>query len=290
MACMNRRQFMKHTGGLLAAAASVPAFAQGAAPASFQATASRTLGGTGIQCSLLGMGTGTKAWNGSSAQNRMGRQHFVTLIEHAYAQGLRYFDLADMYGAHDYMKDAMKASVKREECMLLSKSVSREPGMLRADLERFRKELDTDYVDVVLLHCMTEPDWNVKLQGCMDVLSEAKEKGQIRAHGVSCHNFGAMQTASESPWVDCMLSRINPFGVKMDGTPEEVSALLKKAHASGKGMLGMKIVGEGELNTKIPESLQYVLGLGCLDTMTVGFLERTEIDDMINRIGAVKLA
>ena len=288
MRWINRRDFMKRAAGSLAtglAVASLGTTARAAGP--FTAAGKRTLGNTGVECSLLGMGTGTKAWNGSSAQNRQGRKAFVSLIEHAYASGVTYFDMADMYGAHDYMKAAIQNTVPREDVMLLTKTVSREPSLIRADIERFRRELDTPYMDICLLHCMTDGDWTNTLQGCMDELSEAKAKGYIRAHGVSCHNLDAMKRAAESEWVDVMLSRINPFGVKMDGTPEEVAAVLQTAHQNGKGILGMKIAGEGETADRIPESLKFVLGLGCVDAMTIGVLDPKEVDANIDHIAAV---
>ncbi len=290
MRWMNRRDFMKRTAGSLAAGLAAASLGPTArAAGTFAASEKRTLGKTGIECSLLGMGTGTKAWNGSSAQNRKGRKAFVSLIEHAYASGVRYFDMADMYGAHDYMKQAIQNTVQREDVMLLSKTVSREPNLIRADVERFRKELDTPYVDICLLHCLTDGKWPETLESCMDELAEAKAKGYIRAHGVSCHNLDAMKRAAESEWVDVMLSRINPFGVKMDGTPEEVAAVLKTAHDNGKAILGMKIAGEGETADRLPESLQFVLGLGCVDAMTIGVLDPKEIDANVEHIAKVQV-
>lgn len=245
------------------------------------------LGDTGLETTLLGMGTGTRAWDQDSAQIRRGRDTFVGALIHAYERGLRYYDLADLYGSHRYMRDAMReAKLPREDLTLLTKTMSREPEAIRKDLDRFRLEVDTDYFDIVLLHGMGRGYWNEKLAGCMDVLSEAKEQGLIRACGVSCHDFDAMKTAAECDWVDVMLSRINPFGVKMDGTPEEVREVLETAHANGKGMLGMKIMGEGEIAEKKAESLQYVLGLDCIDAITIGFLNSGEIDDAIDHIDA----
>lgn len=277
-----------------------------AADTKFSGTMKRTLGKSGVQCSLLGMGTGTQAWNGSSAQNRKGRKAFVSLIEHAHASGVTYFDLADMYGAHDYIKDAMKNTVKREEVMLLTKTVSRDATLVKADLERFRRELDTDYLDVVLLHCLTEPGWTEKLKPCMDALSEAKSKGIIRAHGCSCHNFGAMETAAATPWTDVLLARINPFGIKMDTknlTPDgktketldeqevlDVVAVLKKARDNGVGVLGMKIAGEGAAKDRIPESLQFVLSSGVVDALNIGVLEPGEIDANLSYVENVRVA
>jgi aryl-alcohol dehydrogenase-like predicted oxidoreductase len=305
---MDRREFMKRSAGAvtsasLAMAGLRPAWAAGT---TFTGTMKRTLGRSGVQCSLLGMGTGTQAWNGSSAQNRKGRKAFVSLIEHAHASGVTYFDMADMYGAHDYMKDAMKNSVKREDVMLLTKTVSRDPTMIKADLERFRKELDTDYLDVVLLHCLTEPGWTNKLQPCMDVLAEAKAKGQIRAHGCSCHNFGAMETAAASPWTDVLLARINPFGIKMDTknlAPDgktkdvlteaevlDVVRVLKKAHDNGVGVLGMKIAGEGAAKDRIGESLRFVLNTGVVDALNIGVVDPAEIDADLTHVENVRVA
>lgn len=309
MRWITRREFMKRsaravTAASLASAGLHPAWAEGT---KFSGTMKRTLGKRcGVRCSLLGMGTGTQAWNGSSAQNRKGRKAFVSLIEHAYASGITYFDLADMYGAHDYMKDALKNTVKREDAVLLTKTVSRDPTLIKADLERFRRELDTDYLDIVLLHCLTEPRWTGKLQPCMDVLAEAKEKGIIRAHGCSCHNYGAMETAAESPWTDVLLARINPFGIKMDAkapAPDgkakemlsesevlDVVAVLKKAHDNGVGVLGMKIAGEGAAKDRIAESLQFVLTTGVVDALNIGVLDPAEVDTNLKYVENVRVA
>lgn len=285
---MNRRDFLRYSAAGAAAAGMLgPGVASGQATFAV-AQAQRTLGKTGLACSRLGMGTGTKSWAGSSAQNREGRDAFVGLLEHAYQQGITYFDMADMYGAHDYMREAMKKSIDRDKVMLLTKTVSRQPEVLKADLERFRKELDTDGLDIVLLHCLTEPGWTEQdnLKACMDVLADAKAKGLVKAHGVSCHNYGAMEAAAEHPWVDVMLARINPFGIKMDGTPDEVVKVLRTAKGNQKGILGMKIIGEGEAADRIPESLEFVLGLDCVDAMTIGFVREVEVADTMAKMEA----
>ncbi|MCF6284310.1 MAG: aldo/keto reductase [Candidatus Hydrogenedentes bacterium] len=287
MTNLNRRTFMKTSVGAVAASLMYTGASQAEVKA-LTATTPRTLGKTGITTSLLGMGTGTRAWKKDSAQIRRGEDVFVGTIAHAYEQGLRYFDLADMYGSHQYMTKAMKkAAMKRDELTLLTKTVSKTAEAVQADVDLFLKELETDYLDIVLLHCMTKGDWDVTFAPCMEVLAKAKEQGKIRAVGVSCHNLDAMKTAAELDWVDVMLSRINPFGVRMDGTPEEVTAVLKTAHANGKGMLGMKILGEGKMADKIDESLAFVLGLGCIDVINVGFLAQSEVDDTVRRIAAV---
>jgi len=281
---INRRSFMQAAAAAaLSAGAPRVSLAEAAKPSC--ATSPVTLGKTGIVSTLLGMGTGTQASRKSSAQNRQGRDAFMRTIAHAYERGLRYFDMSDSYGAHEYLRDAMReASMDRSQVMLLTKTGAKHPEVCRADIERFRQELQTDYLDIVLLHCMQSGDWAEKLKPCMDVLAEAKEKGLVRAHGVSCHNLDAMKVASEHPWVDVMLSRINPYGLHMDGTQEEVVGVLQRAWDNGKGMIGMKVAGEGKCADRLTESLRYVLGLGCIHAVTVGFIKPEEIDDTCRRV------
>lgn len=281
---INRRTFMKTSAGAFAASLMYSGASRAEVKA-LTATTPRALGKTGLTTTLLGMGTGTVSWNKDSAQIRAGKDVFVDTLVHAYDQGIRYFDLADMYGSHPYMAQAMKkGAMKREELLLLTKTTSKTAAETEADVARFLQETETDYLDVVLLHCMTEGNWNETLAPCMEVLSKAKEKGQIRALGVSCHNLDAMKTAASLDWVDVMLNRINPYGVKMDGTPEEVTAVLRTAHENGKGMLGMKILGEGEIADKIDSSLSFVMGLGCIDSFNIGFLNKENVDDTIRRV------
>ncbi|MBI4560279.1 MAG: aldo/keto reductase [Candidatus Hydrogenedentes bacterium] len=283
---MNRREFMKRTAGAVAATMAIPSLGT-AQSAKLTATTVRTLGNTGLSCSLLGMGTGTNGWGGSSNQTRKGRTTFVSLLEHGHAQGLTYIDMADMYGSHDYVKAALKNTIQRDKVMLLTKTVARDPKVMRADLERFRKELDTDYLDIVLLHCQTDRGWPEKMRPCMDVLEEAKGKGQLKAHGVSCHDLGALKRVPETPWADVVLARINPFGLHMDGSVDEIVSVLRQIHDTGQGVLGMKIVGNGDLRDRIVPSLQFVLGLDCVDAFTIGFESTEELDGAMGHVAAL---
>ena len=295
MSGMNRRDFMRRTAGALATGLALPVIGQAQENTQekprFSASMRRKLGNTGLEPTLIGFGTGVHAWNGVSDLTRKGREMCLSMVGHAYEKGIRYFDLADMYGSHDFFRQAMKdLKMPREDVVVQTKSVAREAEVMRADLERFRKEIDTDYIDMVLMHCISEndgPNWTEKLKPCMDVMEEAKAKGQIKAHGISCHSLTALKLVAQTPWLDVILSRINPYGVKMDGEPEVISGELKKIHDAGKGVLGMKIVGEGDLRDKIPESLKYVTGLGCVDAMTIGFLDPSEIDSMFDYVEAL---
>jgi aryl-alcohol dehydrogenase-like predicted oxidoreductase len=255
-----------------------------------------TLGKTGIKTTLLGMGTGFSGYNRSSNITRAGVAE--PLIKQAYDKGIRFFDCADSYGTHPFTAAALKG-VPRESYVLSSKIwVSQggipEPERPDADvlIERFRKELNTDYIDIVQIHCMTDALWTDKQKKQMDVLETLKAKKIIRAHGVSVHSLEAMQAAAESDWVDVIHVRVNPYGEAMDKKdPAEVIPVIEKLHKAGKGVIGMKLIGNGKFRNdsdKIDASLKYVLELGTVDMIIIGFELPEQIDNYIGRIEKVK--
>lgn len=250
------------------------------------------LGKTGIKTTLLGMGTGFSGGNRSSNITRAGVAE--PLIKQAYDKGIRFFDCADSYGTHSFASAALKG-VPREKYILSSKIwVSQggipEPERPDADVvvERFRKELNTDYLDIVQIHCMTDGHWTDKQKKQMDILENLKAKKIIRAHGVSIHSLEALEACVESPWVDVVHVRINPFGEAMDRKdPAEVIPLIEKLHNAGKGIIGMKLIGNGKFRNdseKIDASLKYVLGLGTVDMIIIGFELPEQIDNYIGRV------
>jgi aryl-alcohol dehydrogenase-like predicted oxidoreductase len=293
---MNRRSFLLGSaaaaaGGwvgleLLGSRAFSPAFAA-PSPLTQKVVASDvvTLGTTGIRTSRLAMGTGTVGSGHHSNQTALGLKGLSDLLLNGYDHGLRFFDSADAYGSHPHVAEALK-HVSRDKVTVLTKTWARDPKTARADLDRFRRELGTDTIDICLMHCLTEGDWTERYKGVMDVLSEAKEKGTIRAHGCSCHSIEALRAAAKSPWVEVDLARINPIGSHMDASPQEVVGVLKEMKAAGKGIIGMKILGQGDLRGRVDDALRYALSLGVLDSFTIGAESRAEQEDLIRRIAA----
>ncbi len=280
---MKRRDFLLRSGQAMAA--TFLASQSIALPRKFSATDTVTLGKTGIQTSRLAMGTGTVGWGGHSNQTNLGVNGLSTLLLNGYDNGLRFFDAADQYGSHPHVAEALK-HVRRDQVTVLTKTYSRDPKSARADLDRFRRELGTDHLDVVLIHCVTEDDWTERFRGVMDVLAEAKQKGVIRAHGVSCHSIGALRAAARSPWVDVDLVRINPIGSHMDADPDTVVSLLREMRAAGKGIVGMKILGQGDMRNRPDEAVKYALSLAVLDAFTIGAESKNEQQDLMKRIAA----
>jgi 1-deoxyxylulose-5-phosphate synthase len=249
----------------------------------FRATDTVTIGKTGIKTSRLAMGTGTVGTGHHSHQTDLGVAGLSALLLNGYDRGLRFFDAADSYGSHPHVAEALK-HVPRDKVTVLSKTWARDPATARADLDRFRKELGTDYIDICLMHCLTEADWTERYKGVMDVFSEAKEKGMIRAHGCSCHSIEALRAAAKSPWVEVDLVRMNPVGAHMDSDPQTVISVVKEMKAAGKGVIGMKILGQGEMRTRQDEALKFALSLGLLDAFTIGAESKDEQEDLIHRI------
>jgi aryl-alcohol dehydrogenase-like predicted oxidoreductase len=254
-------------------------------PQKFSASDTVTLGKTGIQTSRMAMGTGTIGVGHHSNQSALGIKGLSDLLLNGHDHGLRFFDSADSYGTHPHVAEALK-HVDRSKVTVLSKSWARDPQNMRADIDRFRKELGTDYIDVFLMHCLSEGDWTERYKGVMDVLSEAKQKGVIRAHGCSCHTIEALRAAAKSPWVEVDLARINPIGSHMDADPQSVVGVLREMRAAGKAVVGMKILGQGDMRQRQDEALRYALSLGVLDAFTIGAESRAEQEDLIRRIAA----
>jgi len=246
-----------------------------------------SLGQTGIKTSRLACGTGTVGVNHHSNQSALGVQGLADLLLQGYDHGLRFFDTADSYGTHPHVAAVLK-KLPREKITVMSKSWARDGGGMRVDIDRFRKELGTDYIDILMMHCLTDDDWTEKCRPAMDAISEAQEKGIVRAHGCSCHTIGALRAAAKSPWVQVMLSRVNPIGSHMDADPNTVVATLRAGRESGKAIIGMKILGQGDMRSRVDEALKYALSLDLLHAFTIGAENRKEQLDLINRIGAAR--
>ena len=244
-----------------------------------------TLGRTGLKLSLIGMGTGSNGVRHSSNQVKLGHEKFIGLVRYAFERGITYFDTADQYGSHIYLRDAFKG-LPRHQLFIQSKTRATTAEMAKADIERLREELGVDYLDTLLMHCMVKPSWPSDFRPVMDTLSWAKQKGYVRAIGVSCHGLPPLQAAVHCDWIDVDLARINPIGAIMDADPATVVGVLKEMKTAGKAVVGMKILGQGALRTRQDEAIKFALSVGVLDAFTIGAESIPEQNDLIRRIAA----
>ena len=199
------------------------------------------LGNTGIEMSRMAMGTGTHGFGGASNQTRqLGIKGLSDMLLAAKDEGINFWETADQYGSHPHVGQALK-KVKREEVVILTKTNSKTYDDVKKDLDRFRIELGTDYLDIILLHAVTDPQWNKNMKGAMEALTEAREEVILRAHGISCHSIGALETASEEPWVEVDLARFNPGGARMDADVPTVQTVLTRMKNNGTAIIAMKV-------------------------------------------------
>lgn len=249
------------------------------------ATERVTLGRSGVIVSLIGMGTGTLTSAQASSQTRQGIKRFTEVVRHALDRGICFFDVADLYGSHAYLREALKG-VPRERYVIQTKTRAARFADARSNVERYRMELGVEMIDIILLHGVDKAGWPASHAGAIDYLMKAKEEGIIRAHGTSCHGMEPLRISAGHPFVEIDLARINPEGLMMDDrNPEEVAPLLAQMHDAGKGVIGMKIFGEGRMQQaeRRDASLRYVLGLEAVDALIIGFESTDQIDDTLSR-------
>jgi len=260
------------------------------------------LGRTKVKVSRVGLGTGMRGGGRQSNHTRMGKEKFDALARGCYERGIRLFDVADLYGTQPFLAGALK-ELPRKDYAISSKIWWRQGGLPENErpaadvvVERFLKELGTDYIDLILLHCVESGKWPEELGGYMETLAKLKKKGLVLAHGVSCHSLAALEACVKEPWVDSVHARINPYAVKMDIRQVEdvpkVEAVLKALRKQGKAVVGMKVLGEGtfrDSDEKRDNSIKYVLESGCVDAMVVGFEKIEEIDDFAARVRKVPM-
>jgi predicted aldo/keto reductase-like oxidoreductase len=296
---LSRRQFIQTSTALAGAALFSPwslVKSRAAATPAVTRTAvdQVTLGKTGIKLSRLGFGTGSSSGH---EQTALGKEGFTKLIHYAYDQGITYIDTAQAYSTFDWISDAIKG-LPREKLFIQSKLPGRPEKVLEA-IDHHRKVFNTDYVDSLLIHCMVKDHWTDDWKRIMDAFDEAKEKKWIRAKGVSCHSLPALRAATVSDWTEVHLVRVNPQGKRMDGMEEEVwnnddpthdvapvMAEIKNMHAKGHGIIGMKIIGNGQfVNAEDREkSIRYAMACKELDAVVIGFTSTQQIDEAIERM------
>ena len=250
-----------------------------------------SLGRSGLKVSLVGIGTGSIGYAHHSNQTQLGQAAFTRLMRHAFDRGVNFYDLADAYGSHTFFRDAMQG-VPREKYVVQTKTDSRDPQQARRDIERFLAELNTDYIDSLIVHCVTESDWTTRYRGVLDAFSEAQRRGRVRAVGVTCHSFGALEAAASSDWVEINQVRWNPRAAHMDAEVGTARSLFARMRAKGQGMIGMKVVGQGDIvqggrSLSPADCFRFQIESGVVDAFVLG-VERVEhIDELL---GGTQLA
>jgi hypothetical protein len=288
MQTSSRREFLK-TG----VAATVLSGAAYSAPTKRSATDLVTLGKSNVKVTRLAFGTGT---NSGKVQRDLGQPEFTRLVRHAYDRGIRFFETAESYHGMAEMLGIALKGLPRDSYQLMTKYSTPPTGDPLAKIDLFRQQLNSEYIDILLLHCLRPPTWAADYAGLVDGFSEAKSRKVIVSHGASIHGLPALRTIPGNEWLDIAMIRMNHNGTRMDtpsmrdvpelGVVDEVVAHTKKVHAQGMGVISMKLIGEGRFTTAEDRdaAMRFAMGLGCVDAVTIGFKNTAEIDEAIDRM------
>lgn len=294
MANFSRRDFLRTTvsaaGALAVGASAMPTFAA----AKRSATDWVPLGESGVKVTRLAFGTGTF---GGKVQRELGQEPFNKLVRYAYDHGIRFFETADNYKEMPTMLGIALKGLPRDSYRVMTKYRLRETENPQATIDRLRSELQTEQLDVLLLHCVRTADWSENFKKLRDELSEAKHKKVIMSHGASCHGLLPLRAFPDNKWLDVALMRVNHNGTRMDslqggesaeikGDVPEVISHVAKVHKQGTGVIGMKLIGEGAFRDAEARdaSIKFVMQLGTVDAVTIGFKSPAEIDEAIERM------
>ena len=281
----NRRKFLQ-TGAVSLAMLPALSLSQSVNAASTKASELVDFGRTKIKVSRLGFGVGDG--RGKVFLN-MGQETFTKLIHHAYSQGIRYFDM-DPCHIQGMLAEALKGLDRNSYTLITGTSRPKAediPGLI----PHFLKELKTDYIDGVLITAIGSANWAEEFKQLRDTLSTAKEKGLIKACGVSVHGLDGLKTLANDPWVDFSMPAINHKGTWMDG-PEEKSEIerrdiampfIRKIHDAGVGVTAMKTFGATgfENAEERQKSINFIMKSGCVDTMPIRFENTHQLDEVI---------
>jgi predicted aldo/keto reductase-like oxidoreductase len=295
MARLTRRDFLKTS-----AAATVLSGIGGAAAIAQtgkrSATDWVTLGKSKVKVTRLAFGTGTFS---GRVQRELGQDEFTRLVRYAYDRGIRFFETAESYhGMPEMLAIALKG-VPRDSYRLMTKYSTPATGDPAPKIDQYRKQLGTEYIDILLLHCLRPPTWSTDYKSLQDGFSDAQGKKIILAHGASIHGLPALRTVPDNQWLEIAMIRMNHNGTRMDtpemrdidapGNVDEVVARTKQAHAAGMGVISMKLCGEGRFTRAEDRdaAMKFAMNLGCVDAVTIGFKNTAEIDEAIDRMNRV---
>ncbi len=288
MSPLNRREFLK-TSVAAGAAASVGAMPLQAAQRT--ATDVVTLGNSGMKVTRLAFGTGS---NNGHVQYALGQKEFSRLIAYAYDRGIRFFETAQAYMTPAMLGEALKP-FPRDSYQLMSK-VTTDPG---ADpMKRFddmRRESQTEYFDIMLLHWQHTGDWVEETKHWQDGMLQAQSKSVIKTRGASVHGLPALRQVPGNKFLEVAMIRMNHNGTVMDsavaddgnrGNVAEVVAHVKQVKAQGMGVISMKLVGDGAFTQHEDrvKAMRFAMQNAGVDCVTVGFKNTQEIDEAIDNL------
>lgn len=233
----------------------------------------RLLGKTGIRVSRLCFGALTIGPLQANLPLRQG----AGIIRKALEAGVNFIDTAELYRTYPYIKKAIKGI--KNEVVIASKSYAYTYQAMKQSVEYALKQLARDYIDIFMLH---ETESILTIRGhreAVEYLLEAKEKGILRAIGISTHNVEGVTGGAAVPEIDVIHPLINIAGIGIKGgTAEDMLLAIKDAAGRGKGLYAMKALGGGNLLDRTKAAFDYIMSISDLASVAVGMSSNEEVE------------
>lgn len=212
------------------------------------------------------------------------------LIKYAMSKGINFFDTAQYYRTYPYLKEALKdvdmSGASADRPIICTKSLDFSYEDMEYAVEEALRDMELETIDIFLLHeVRQDPDWEMR-QGAWQCLKDYKEKGIIRAIGVSTHHVDVVERMVDVDECDVVFPLINyaSLGIREGdgpGTCEDMAAAIAKCSDAGKGVFAMKAFGGGNLTGHYRKALEYVSSLPGIDSIMVGIGKKEEIDRLV---------
>ncbi|GAW92664.1 aldo/keto reductase [Calderihabitans maritimus] len=231
------------------------------------------LGNTGLLVSRLCFGTLTIG----PLQANLPLQEGVAVLRHALDSGINFIDTAKSYGTYRYIREALRYS--KNKVIVATKSYDYTYTGMHQSVVEALEEMGLEYIDIFLLH---EQESRLTLQGhrpALEYLLEAKEKGIVRAVGISSHSVEAVRAAAAMPEIDVIHPLVNQAGIGIrGGNLDDMLEAIKEAYRQGKGVYGMKALGGGHLISQVEEALKFAFSLPWVHSFAVGMQSIAEVE------------
>jgi 1-deoxyxylulose-5-phosphate synthase len=289
MAGYSRRDFLRTSlaAGALATTGTLPLIADGA-----KATDWVTLGKSNVKVTRLAFGTGS---HGGSVQRNLGQEQFNSLVRHSYDRGIRFFETSDTYDDMHRMLGIALKGIPRDSYRIMSK-VTTNSGDPQQRFDDLRRQINSEYFDIMLLHVQEGDDWPENSKRWQDGILEAQQKKIILSRGASVHGLPALRQVPNNKWLQVAMIRMNHKGTRMDsdgnlwdatGNVPEVVTHVQRTRANGLGVISMKLIGEGVFNHEDRQkAMRFAFRNAGVDCVTVGYKSPAEVDEAIENLNA----
>jgi aryl-alcohol dehydrogenase-like predicted oxidoreductase len=250
-----------------------------------------TLGRSDVKVTRLAFGTGSFS---GKVQQELGQEGFTKLVRHAYDNGVRFFETAESYGDSQRMLGVALKGLPRDSYRLMSKVTTFHDADPHQKLDELRRNSDTDYFDIMLLHWQHTSTWPQDTVKWQDAILEAEHRKTIASHGASVHGLPALRQMPGNQWLDVAMIRMNHKGTDMDaesyetesqGNVSEVLQHVKQVRREGMGVISMKLIGQGTFNREDRQkAMRFAFQNAGVDCVTVGYKNTQEIDEAIENL------